>query len=202
MFEPRALQRAAIWRVDGLAPLLLVSLLIHLLLIALPGRPGTGGGDDGDRLVLSASLRHSGKLAAIVARGPSRRASAPAPVLGPAAPVPAASAEAMAEPAADWAPLAVFYETQALSVKPVALSEPVLDAGDAGEVVLTLWIDDQGAVVEVSVERSDLPADRLAAVADAFRLVRFTPGELNGQKVGAAMRIEVSYDDERLPVEP
>ncbi len=78
------------------------------------------------------------------------------------------------------------------------------DAWDvvSGEVVLALWIDDRGAVVKVSIERSDLPADRLAAVTDAFRLLRFAPGELNGRKVGALMRIAVSYDDERLLIEP
>jgi len=200
MFEPRALQRAAIWRVDGLAPLLLVSLLIHLSLICFPcpGRSGGGRLAEGAAVPsLQASLSCTVRA---VAPEPRRQERASAPVLEPARSVPEPSADDELGSNRQTGP--AFYAAEALTIRPVALSEPVLDAGGTGEVVLALWIDEQGAVVDLSVERSELPADRIAAVADAFRLVRFAPGELNGQKVGAVMRIEVSYDDERLPVEP
>ena len=213
MPQARILRRAAIWRLDGLPLLLLVSLLIHLSLIcfSVPGSAGTGRGDDGDRPALSASVSRAVALAP-QARERTLRDSAPAPVREPVAPVsaPAASAEVRADPAdpapaVDQKPARAFYAANELTIRPVALGEPALDAGIAasGEVVLSLWIDDLGSVVEVSVERSDLPAEQLPALADAFRMLRFAPGELNGQTVGAVIRIAVKYDDDqRLPMAP
>ena len=194
---------------DGLPLLLLVSLLLHLALIALPwpGRAGRAVRQVND---LPSSSLHASLSDASVARTALSQqrepVAVPVPVRVPMLkPVPRASAFSAADRAVpEQRPVQAFYPSAALTIRPVALSEPLLDDGDAvsGEQVLTLWIDDQGAVVEVSVERSDLPADRRRAVADAFRLVRFAPGELNGKKVGAVVRIAVSYDDERLPIEP
>ena len=194
---------------------LLVSLLIHLALLGFsyPGKAAGGGpaGNDGPPS-LRASLSRSVAAAPLVS-APLRQQRSPVRELVPE-PSPALDpAPGGAEPLADdvlgtkfsadqRSP--VFYASQALTVRPVALSEPVLDEGGAasGEIVLALWIDDQGTVVDLSVERSELPADRLPALAEAFRSVRFAPGELNGQKVGAVMRVAVSYDDERLPIAP
>ena len=194
---------------DGLPLLLLVSLLLHLALIALPW-PGRAGGAGRQVIDSRWSSLHASLSDASVARmapGQQREPVAepvPAlvPMLEPALRASAFSAADRVVP--ELPPVQAFYPSAALTIRPVALSEPLLDDGDAvfGEQVLTLWIDDQGVVVEVAVERSDLPADRRRAVADAFRSVRFAPGELNGKKVGAVVRIAVSYDDERLPIEP
>ena len=193
---------------DGLPLLLLVSLLLHLLLIALPW-PGRAGGVGRFATDSSSSLHASLSGAPAAPASLSRQREpvaepvpAPVPMLDR---VPRASAFSAADPAVpELRPVQAFYPSAVLTVRPVALSEPLLDDGDAvsGEQVLTLWIDDQGAVVEVSTERSELPDDRQRAVADAFRVVRFAPGEINGKKVGTLMRIAVSYDDERLPIEP
>ena len=177
----------------GLPLWLLVSLLLHLSLIAPPqlGRAVGGGHPASD--FRPSSLRASLNDAA----SPSRAVqSAPEPT--PAQRAPAQAADDASQRRAGLA----FYPSAALTIRPVALSEPLLDDGDAVAGELVLWIDDRGAVVEVSAGRSDPPSARLRAVADAFRRVRFSPGELNGQKVGAVMRIAVSYDDERLPIEP
>jgi hypothetical protein len=184
---------------DGLPLLLLVSLLLHLALIALPF-PGRAGGAGRQVIDSRWPSLHASLSDASVARMALSQQREPV-----AEPAPRASAFSAADPAVpELRPALAFYPSAALTIRPVALSEPLLDDGDAvsGEQVLTLWIDDQGAVLEVAVERSDLPADRQRAVADAFGAVRFAPGELNGKKVGAVMRIAVSYDDERLPIEP
>ena len=193
---------------DGLPLLLLVSLLLHLALIALPW-PGRAGGAGRQVKDFPSSL-HASLSDASVARTALSQQREPVaepvpalvPMLEPALRASAFSAADRVVP--ELPPVQAFYPSAALTIRPVALSEPLLDERDAafGEQVLTLWIDDQGVVVEVAVERSDLPADRRRAVADAFRSVRFAPGELNGKKVGAVVRIAVSYDDERLPIEP
>ena len=194
---------------DGLPLLLLVSLLLHLALIALPfaGRAGGAGRQfiDSRRSSLHASL--SDASVARMAPGQQREPAAePVPALAPMLePATRASAYSAADSAVpELRPALAFYPSAALTIRPVALSEPLLDDDDtvSGEQVLKLWIDDQGVVVEVAVERSDLPADRQRAVANAFGALRFAPGELNGKKVGAVMRVAVSYDDERLAIEP
>lgn len=188
---------------------LLVSVLIHLSLIGFfsPGRTigaAANAEDAASGLRLNASLARPVALAP--ERPPMRRASVAAPLVEPAPRVidPALSAEPLAASAPALPPAASFYPANELTIKPVALGEPALDGEDmvSGEVVLALWIDAQGTVVEVSVERSELPADRLPVVADAFRVLRFSPGELNGRAVGAVMRIVINYDDERLPMAP
>jgi TonB family protein len=63
-----------------------------------------------------------------------------------------------------------------------------------GTVILKLWIGDAGQVVSVEIEDSQVSAAAAAAAAAAFAQLRFAPGEINGQAVGAIMRIEVTYD--------
>ena len=188
---------------DGLPLLLLVSLLLHLSLIALPvpGRAVGGGrpASDSRSSSLLASLSAAPAVSAPLSR-PRAPVADPAPAFAPA---PRAAPRADDDAPQRRSGLA-FYPSAALTTKPVALEEPQLEDGDTvfGEQVLTLWIDDRGVVVEASVEHGDLSADRRSSVVDAFRRLRFAPGELNGKKVGAVLRIAVNYDDEPLPVEP
>jgi hypothetical protein len=97
----------------------------------------------------------------------------------------------------------VYFATHELSVKPQPLAEAVLDPVElsaiivSGRMLLALWINEFGEVSDVSAEYSDLPDIFLENAVKAFRKLRFTPGELNGQKVKSVMRIELNYDDSR-----
>lgn len=97
-----------------------------------------------------------------------------------------------------------YYRANELTVRPQPSGEPRLDPEEivdivaSGKILLALWINEQGVVVNILVVRSNL-ADPFSQVAvNAFRSLAFTPGELNGQKVGTVMQIEVSYDDNRV----
>ena len=104
--------------------------------------------------------------------------------------------------------LARYVPAEQLTPRPRALAEPELDPQQlaayvaSGEIALTLWIDEHGAVSELHVEHSDLPAVFAQTAAAAFREVRFAPGEIDGHAVGSVLRIAVRYDDERLAGEP
>lgn len=98
----------------------------------------------------------------------------------------------------------VFYTTDQLTKRPRAISVAELDTPVTmpyivrGKLILQLWIDGSGKVVDVVVEDSNLPAVFAETAGNAFKRSRFTPGERNGVPVGSVMRIEVSYDDMRL----
>lgn len=106
------------------------------------------------------------------------------------------------------APLAgpVFYTATQLTKRPRALRVAALDTAETklflvrGKLILQLWISDRGQVIDVVVESSDLPDIFAETATRAFKDTRFHPGERYGFKVNSLMRIEVSYDDKRLPI--
>lgn len=106
------------------------------------------------------------------------------------------------------APLAgpVFYAATQLTKRPRALRVAALDTAATkpylvrGKLILQLWISDRGQVVDVIVESSELPDIFAETATEAFKNTRFHPGERYGFKVNSLMRIEVKYDDKRLPV--
>lgn len=94
-----------------------------------------------------------------------------------------------------------YYATSELTVKPKPVREISRDSwglsSDAvpGRLELLLHINAQGDVVAVTVESGDMPDPFVSAAVQAFQQLQFIPGELHGRKVGAAMRIEVVYDE-------
>lgn len=97
-----------------------------------------------------------------------------------------------------------YYTTDQLTKRPEAIAVSELDTPDtrsiivSGGMVLQLWINDRGYVVDVVVEQSELPEIFVATAINAFRHSLFKPGERNGKRVSTMMRIEVRYDDARL----
>lgn len=98
---------------------------------------------------------------------------------------------------------APYYNSDQLSKRPELLSDDPLDAqqlrvlASSGKLMLKLWINDRGQVVDAVIEKSELPAEFSAAAAAAFKEVRFSPGERDGLPVGSVIRIEVRYSDTR-----
>jgi TonB family protein len=98
-----------------------------------------------------------------------------------------------------------YYTTDQLSKRPQPVTAIELDSAEtraivvSGKIILKLWINEFGSVADVEVETSELPEVFSRAALAAFRNAHFTPGERNGSPVGTVMRIEVSYDDGRLP---
>jgi TonB family protein len=96
-------------------------------------------------------------------------------------------------------PAPTFYAAEQLTKRPRPLSEPNLyvawDVARAvtGKVVLQVWVSALGNVDAVEVEQSNLPEPVSSTVAAAFRRLRFEPGEIEGRRVPALLRIEVSY---------
>jgi|GEM_PF-1003700 hypothetical protein len=101
-------------------------------------------------------------------------------------------------------PVAVYYPTSLLTVRPQPVGEADLDPPQlrpivaSGKVRLTLWIKPSGEALKVAVESTDLPQYFVDVAVGAFERLRFKPGELHGLRVGVVMRIEVTYDDGRM----
>jgi len=189
---------------------LAISVAVHVALVASVGaghrsfwRSST---DDfsRDRPVLEARFGPSPVLAQATAATPTPIAEiAVEPVVAPDAP-PARPREAVAPVVEDAAPLSIplpeYIPTARLSRSPRPLEDPTIDfpAGDepgqAGRVVLELLVSDTGTVDSVAVIESDLPEAYQERAAQAFRQLRFAPGEWDGKVVAARMGIEVRFD--------
>ncbi len=96
-----------------------------------------------------------------------------------------------------------YYASSQLTKRPTPLNEVALDDPAivpviaSGKMVMTLWISAQGEVENAAVEESELPGLFTRPAIEAFKRLRFRPGELNGRSVGTIMKIEVNYEDER-----
>lgn len=102
-------------------------------------------------------------------------------------------------------PAPTYYTTDQLTKRPQPIAAAELDAPEikpivaSGTIILKLWINELGNVISVDVEKTDLPEIFSRAAVAAFEHLHFVPGELNGQRVGTMMRIEITYDDGRRP---
>lgn len=102
---------------------------------------------------------------------------------------------------------AVYLPRQALTASPTAQTPVLLVFPETGTHlrhvvgVVSLFIDETGAVQRIRIEAPGLPESFETAVRSAFAPVRFTPGEVNGQPVRALMRVEVRFDIDELPQE-
>ncbi len=102
----------------------------------------------------------------------------------------------------------VFYPTDQLTVRPQLLDTTELDTPEikpilaSGKIVMKLWINDRGEVIDTEIESSSLPENFGRSAIAVFKRMRFTPGQRQGKVVGTLMRIELDYDDGRQAPEP
>lgn len=114
---------------------------------------------------------------------------------------------------ATYTPEMMFYQSpylpsNALTVPPHAITainnlenNTTLPIIASGKVTLKLWIDQNGSVTTSEVESTNMPEQFSKAAASAFHKVIFSPGEINGQRVGSIIRVEVDYEDFRLTIQ-
>ena len=97
---------------------------------------------------------------------------------------------------------AEYMPSARLSVRPSAVDEisvPYPDGVDhrgVSKAILTLFIDEEGAVVRVKIDKSDLPPQLQEAATNTFAQARFHPGRIDDRPVKSRMRIEVTFDSD------
>jgi len=201
-----AVRAAADWR--RLSAALLASCALHLALLLTPNLGTSTALSSAPRTALERGperileVRLASASEAETARPPSAAVAAGTPRAAPRS-----TAGELPQPAARRSrgsellpvPAPTFYTVDQLTKRPRPTSEPNLyvawDIAHAvtGKVLLRLWISALGNVDAVEVEQSNLPEPVSATVADAFRRLRFEPGEIDGRRVPAVLRIQVSY---------
>lgn len=101
----------------------------------------------------------------------------------------------------------LFYPADQLSVRPLPLSDiesPDFDMPmqeHQASVIMDVSISESGEVVSALPVVSGLPESYTQSLAAAFRRLRFTPGEINGVRVGSLLRIELTAENLGLPVQ-
>lgn len=191
---------------------LLASCLLHGAAVILPYL-GSGGKENrllqqgGQQLprALTATLASMTKTQ-LAATSLSRQGDRypESPVL-PANPAEASHPSQPRSEGADLLPIPApsYYGTDQLSKRPQPLAEANLDTPEispiiaSGKMILKLWINELGEVIEVEVEKTELPEVFSRTAITAFKQLHFAAGERHGQPVGSVMRIEVSYVDGR-----
>lgn len=102
-------------------------------------------------------------------------------------------------------PAPAFYTTDQLTKPPQPAEAPDLEPpqdlpiAQSGKMILKLWINARGEVVDITAENNELTEAVTAAVVANFRRTRFMPGERNGERVPSVMRIEIVYDGSPSP---
>lgn len=135
------------------------------------------------------SMQDQGKVHAWLTAPRPRPTPPPPAVLAPAKPI--------ITPAA---PENQVYEAAQLTETPEPVGEvplPDFPAGisSGGTVELSLLIDPQGKVLEVSSGTSSMDPRAMLETLEAFRHIRFRPGTVNGTPVTSRIRIVVTLQN-------
>jgi TonB family protein len=182
----------------------IVAILLYLLLEDQNGRVGKGGRARPSALfatLLAVDKTERLSIDQSSAGLPEQESSVPTEVRGAE---PASSNDAD-DPETRSIPGGAYYPTDQLTVRPKALAAVELDMPEtaihepSGKMILSLRINEDGEVVDASVETNDLSERVSNATVEAFRKLRFKPGEINGKAVAVVMKIEAFYGKNRFP---
>lgn len=97
---------------------------------------------------------------------------------------------------------AEYTPSARLSVRPSAVDEIAVpypegvDHRGVSKAILMLFIDEEGTVVRVKIDKSDLPSQFQEAATNSFAQARFHPGRIDDRPVKSRMRIEVTFDSD------
>ncbi len=81
---------------------------------------------------------------------------------------------------------------RAKPVQEIDLDPPESQAlPEAGNLLLTLWINESGTVDRIDVDSSGVTEPIAKAITEQFRRATFTPARLDGEAVKSRMKIEV-----------
>jgi hypothetical protein len=192
-----------------LAVALAGSLALHAATLALPG--GAAGAGEVRTAATPAPVSLIGSFsAAVAAVPPAEQAAGQTPAIRPldtSAAAPAA-ADARHENAVRIAapeavgPAAIpppYFPADALTRMPEALTafDPLLPdrqlAPPDGRLELRVWLSADGLVDRVEVMKTEVPQPIAAAAVDAFRQMRFRPGEIRGTPVGSSSEVTIGF---------
>lgn len=141
-----------------------------------------------------------------VAATPGPATEATAPPEPPPEPSPAPSPEPVAVPTVEPA---VYVPRALLSVGPVARTAVLLQwppnwpLRRSYTAILRLYLDEQGRVERVEPDGDAvLPEPLFETARQAFMATDFSPGQLNGQAVKSWVRIEVSFESDKVAAPP
>ncbi|MFZ2854256.1 MAG: TonB family protein [Rhodocyclaceae bacterium] len=182
----------------SLPGLLLLSILLHLAMLASLDRPLAGLAGPTERPVLLVELgstsRSEGSSTPETPTHQTGEAAKTSPLLAPSPP-PQRSPEAE-----ENAGLSRYREAKELEVRPKILVDSIpIDPPElrnepaGGALILKLWISANGDVDLVRVENSSLPEVFKESAIQSFKAAKFEPGKRKGIATGAIMTIELIY---------
>ena len=110
------------------------------------------------------------------------------------------------QPRPDWFaalprdPHDAYLPKTALTTGPVISSDVLLEDRPAwqtvtGSAVLVLYINEQGQVDDIGIQRNNLPDDVVQSAIEQFRHAQFQPGQLHEQTEKSRIRIEINYQN-------
>lgn len=182
----------------------LLSVLVHSALLCLLGSRPMNGSQGSRHPALQVSLRTSVEPAA----GMPSRPAPPAPTKAPAPP----ALENTATEPAGAAPPGQMQESSAIALEthyftPEELTTKPVFLRDKGApsptyipdvmplpVLATVYIDEQGEVVQVALSDNFLSETARSFIVDSFLATQFTPGMLGSLAVKSLLTVEVKLD--------
>lgn len=92
-----------------------------------------------------------------------------------------------------------YFSLDELDERPIVIQDipedpPELrDLPQGGKLILRLWINEEGKVVNAEPVSSELPKAFIDSARNGFLMSRFAPGRIHGNAVGTVMDVVLNY---------